>query len=331
MYFYHPDHLGSITMITDGYGNPATGPEPGVSYVSYEPYGSIDRNDSYGPDIFRYKYTGQIEDKESGLYYYEARYYEPVLGRFLQADSQVMPDSATGMNRYMYVDGNPVNYRDPSGNVSGSGLMHMVNRIIGHAIGKDFNSKGMDKKLSTRGISTGGNRFIRNATFLRKGRFYWDVGNSIFSQRRIGRWWAEFSGKSHVQNTANFAFHTSVSIYTSSQQCKEQLGVQVCQNLDILNKMVYQKFERHFEDWENPFKNGITFSLGDIAKPFESNGVSCKSQRSLAGGFFFGAASAGEEGRPNGDGTINRGEKEAELFKTILVVLTTCVASQNSD
>ncbi|MBW0434984.1 VCBS repeat-containing protein [Leptospira yasudae] len=181
MYFYHPDHLGSTTMITDGYGNPATGPEPGVSYVSYEPYGSIDRNDSYGPDIFRYKYTGQAEDKESGLYYYKARYYEPTLGRFLQADSIVNSGSATGMNRYMYVDGNPVNLRDPSGNVSGAGLMHMMNRIIGHAMGKDFNSKGMDKKLSASGISTGGNRIVHNATFLQKERYrfklsqFWDT------------------------------------------------------------------------------------------------------------------------------------------------------------
>ncbi len=154
MFFYHPDHLGSVTMITDGYGNPASGPEPGVSYVSYEPYGSINRNDSYGPDIFRYKYTGQIEDKESGLYFYKARYYEPTLGRFLQADSQVMPFSLNGMNRYMYVDGNPAKLRDPGGHVSLKGLIHMFNRIVGHAMGKDFHNgnspsmKSIGKDLS---------------------------------------------------------------------------------------------------------------------------------------------------------------------------------------
>ncbi|EMN83969.1 RHS repeat-associated core domain protein [Leptospira interrogans serovar Grippotyphosa str. UI 12769] len=166
MYFYHPNHLGSITMITDGAGNPASGPEPGVSFVSYEPYGSIIRNDSYGPDIFRYKFTGQVEDKETGLYYYKARYYEPTLGRFLQADSVVMPTNVNGMNRYMYVDGNPVSYRDPSGHISGPDMMHMLNRIVGHAMGKDFNSKGLDKKLSTRGFSTGVNRFARRAFSL---------------------------------------------------------------------------------------------------------------------------------------------------------------------
>ncbi|EMM97916.1 RHS repeat-associated core domain protein [Leptospira interrogans serovar Zanoni str. LT2156] len=166
MYFYHPNHLGSIQMITDGAGNPASGPEPGVSYVSYEPYGSIIRNDSYGPDIFRYKFTGQIEDKETGLYYYKSRFYEPTLGRFLQADSVIAPDSVNGMNRYMYVDGNPVSYRDPSGHISGPDMMHMLNRIVGHAMGKDFNSKGLDKKLSTRGFSTGVNRFARRAFSL---------------------------------------------------------------------------------------------------------------------------------------------------------------------
>ncbi len=160
MYFYHPNHLGSITMITDGAGNPASGPEPGVSFVSYEPYGSIIRNDSYGPDIFRYKFTGQIEDKETGLYYYKARYYEPTLGRFLQADSVVMPTNVNGMNRYMYVDGNPVSYRDPSGHISGPDMMHMLNRIVGHAMGKDFNSKGLDKKLSTGGVKKGFDKYI---------------------------------------------------------------------------------------------------------------------------------------------------------------------------
>ncbi|WP_162267431.1 RHS repeat domain-containing protein, partial [Leptospira alstonii] len=188
MYFFHPDHLGSVQMITDGAGNPASGPEPGVSYVSYEPYGSINRNDSYGPDIFRYKFTGQIEDKDTGLYYYKSRYYEPILGRFLQADSVVMPTNVNGMNRYMYVDGNPISYRDPSGHVSGPGMMHMLNRIVGHAIGKDFGPKGLDKRLSTSGISKGVNRFVHNATFVSKKRIssLFNPGKYLYpSMRRL--------------------------------------------------------------------------------------------------------------------------------------------------
>ena len=116
MYFLHPDHLGSITMITDGRGNIiAGGNNGGKSHISYKPYGEIHRTDSSGPDITRFKYTGQEEDKESGLLYYKARYYDPMIGRFAQADSMAFPDRIMGMNRYMYVEGNPLKYGDANG------------------------------------------------------------------------------------------------------------------------------------------------------------------------------------------------------------------------
>ncbi|RHX83312.1 hypothetical protein, partial [Leptospira stimsonii] len=47
MIFFHPDHLGSITMVTDGEGNRIAGGEMGgASHISYKPYGEIQRNDS---------------------------------------------------------------------------------------------------------------------------------------------------------------------------------------------------------------------------------------------------------------------------------------------
>jgi RHS repeat-associated protein len=117
MYFYHPDHLGSITMITDGRGNVLAGGERGgKSHITYKPYGEILRTDSYGPDISKFKYTGQEEDRESGLMYYKARYYDAKIGRFLQSDSETVSLSESGMNTYMYVAGNPLSYTDSSGN-----------------------------------------------------------------------------------------------------------------------------------------------------------------------------------------------------------------------
>ncbi|MBK8395573.1 MAG: RHS repeat-associated core domain-containing protein [Leptospiraceae bacterium] len=104
-------------MITDGNGNVVIGKDSeGKSHISYKPYGEILRTDSGGPDISKFKFTGQEEDKESGLMYYKARYYDPVIGRFLQADSMAFPDRIMGMNRYMYTEGNPVKYGDRSGN-----------------------------------------------------------------------------------------------------------------------------------------------------------------------------------------------------------------------
>ncbi|MCB1194459.1 MAG: RHS repeat-associated core domain-containing protein [Leptospiraceae bacterium] len=98
----------------------------GKSIISYTPYGEIDRDHSGGPDIFRYKYTGQEEDKETGLYYYKARYYDPKIGRFLQPDTVLQTSSPFGTNQYMYVEGNPVMYNDPTG--------HCINPVLA----KDF-------------------------------------------------------------------------------------------------------------------------------------------------------------------------------------------------
>ncbi|MCZ8238961.1 MAG: RHS repeat-associated core domain-containing protein, partial [Leptospiraceae bacterium] len=156
MYFYHPDHLGSITMITDGRGNVLAGGERGgKSHITYRPYGEILRTDSFGPDISKYKYTGQEEDRESGLMYYKARYYDAKIGRFLQQDSMAFPNQIQGMNRMMYVEGNPVSFQDPSGN---NKYIHMFNRIVGHAMGKTFgNNSGV--KLSSKNFFKGiGNR-----------------------------------------------------------------------------------------------------------------------------------------------------------------------------
>jgi RHS repeat-associated protein len=120
-------------MITDGYGNPVSGGEyGGKSHISYKPYGEILRTDSGGPDITKFKYTGQVEDKETGLMYYKARYYDPMVARFTQADSMVFNDQVSGMNRYMYVSGNPIKYNDPSGHRQTrgwlGGLIHDFNK-----------------------------------------------------------------------------------------------------------------------------------------------------------------------------------------------------------
>ncbi|WP_425268683.1 RHS repeat domain-containing protein [Leptospira brenneri] len=131
MYFFHPDHLGSIIMITDGNGNVLAGGERGgKSHITYKPYGEILRTDSYGPDITKFKYTGQEEDQESGLYYYKARYYDAGLGRFASNDGMVFPDKGQGMNRMMYVEGNPIAFVDPSGN---NAIVHMFNQFFRHA------------------------------------------------------------------------------------------------------------------------------------------------------------------------------------------------------
>jgi len=62
------------------------------------------------------RFTGQRWEGALGLYDYRARFYEPALGRFLQPDPLVPePGNPQALNRYAYVNNNPLRYNDPTG------------------------------------------------------------------------------------------------------------------------------------------------------------------------------------------------------------------------
>jgi len=102
--YYHPDHLGSTTIITNETGNV-------VEELSYLPFGEmVEGGDS------RYSYTGKEKDTETGLYYYGVRYYDPYFRQFIQPDTHIKEIyNPQDLNRYAYVRNNPYKYNDPSG------------------------------------------------------------------------------------------------------------------------------------------------------------------------------------------------------------------------
>ncbi len=69
-------------------------------------------------------YTGQFYDAVSGLYYYNARYYDPVMVQFLSADN--VQGNAQGMDPYAYVADNPETLTDPTGLCGVSSLWDMI-------------------------------------------------------------------------------------------------------------------------------------------------------------------------------------------------------------
>jgi len=111
--FYMTDHLSSSTLITDTNGDPA-------QRMDYEPYGALLVNDRSSNDLeLRHTYTGQEADAETGLMYYKARYYDPMVGMFVSADSFVdsmQPvNSPRQFNKYAYANNNPMRFSDPTG------------------------------------------------------------------------------------------------------------------------------------------------------------------------------------------------------------------------
>ena len=106
--YFHNDPSGSPVMATDAAGNV-------VWKETYKPYGQRVNNpaaEASNPIGF----AGKPFDAGTGLSYMGARYYDPVLGRFMGVDpAPIAPDRLNGINRYAYANDNPYRYVDPDG------------------------------------------------------------------------------------------------------------------------------------------------------------------------------------------------------------------------
>lgn len=78
-FYYHGDHLGSSSFITDDAGAV-------YQHLEYFPYGETWVESDGGGHTPGYKFTGKELVPETGLYYYDARYYDPVLSKWISAD-----------------------------------------------------------------------------------------------------------------------------------------------------------------------------------------------------------------------------------------------------
>jgi RHS repeat-associated protein len=119
-YYYHSDHLGSTSLITDLDGNV-------VQHVEYVPFGEVfieERNNKWNTP---YLFNAKELDEETGLYYYGARYYDARVSLWLGADP--MQEKYPNISTYAYCAQNPVKFIDPTGK-DGEAVVDSENRTI---------------------------------------------------------------------------------------------------------------------------------------------------------------------------------------------------------
>ena len=105
-FFYHSDHLGSTSYITDDHANI-------TQYDAYLPYGELLVDEHSSSEDLPYKFNGKQFDEETGLYYYGARYLNPMTSLWYGVDP--LAEKYVQTIPYLYGGGNPIRIIDPNG------------------------------------------------------------------------------------------------------------------------------------------------------------------------------------------------------------------------
>ena len=130
-FFFHSDHLGSTSYITDDKGNI-------TQYDAYLPYGELLVDEHSSTEEMPYKFNGKEMDEETGLYYYGARYMNPVVGLWYGVDKLTEKYPTIGV--YTYGAANPIKITDPDGyHVEVTPSLHGKYSVVGGFADNDLN------------------------------------------------------------------------------------------------------------------------------------------------------------------------------------------------
>jgi RHS repeat-associated protein len=241
-YYYHTDANGSVTAITDADGNL-------VERVTYDIYGMPTFWDAAGNKISKSSignnilFHGREYDTELNLYYFRARYYCPIMGRFLQTDPMGYQDS---MNLYQGFNMNPYNFFDPFGMVART--VGYVYRISGTLKSKMVNYVGSAKDINARFSTHDLKGLLESQDFNME---IWEVeadvdvtgtdkkGKVLSPRRNVGR----------------------------ALRPIEQIKLEIMQNEVPENTVRNQRraaTEENFKEWLQKYKSKIKRKVGDI-------------------------------------------------------------------
>ena len=176
-FYYHPDHLGSSSYITNLDGEV-------VQHIEYVPFGEVfmeERNNIWNTP---YLFNAKEFDEETGLYYYGARYYDPRLSLWMSTDQlqEKYPNNST----YCYTHNNPIVYQDPNGKDAILIVYpdYSINLYNTPEINIPFIGKIPKQKININIVGHAGILLIDNKTGITK---YYEYGRYDTTDGTVGR------------------------------------------------------------------------------------------------------------------------------------------------
>ena len=158
IFYYHTNHLGSTAYVTDNNATITQG-------FLYAPFGEIttEYNANFGNNVLpKYSFNAKELDEETGMYYYEARYYKPPV--FTSRDA--MMEKKPWLSPYHYCSNNPVGRIDPSGM---------------------FDKEKQAEKSREKALKQYGRENVSNILKNEDGQYYYNIyGNTSVSYRNDG-------------------------------------------------------------------------------------------------------------------------------------------------
>ena len=125
VYYYVTNLQGDVMRIVNASGAV-------IASYDYDPYGKVISATGTLANVNPLRHRGYVYDQETGFYYLQSRYYDPAIGRFLNADSYASTGQGIiGNNMFAYCNNSPVYQLDPEGEIAISTLILIGSAIIG--------------------------------------------------------------------------------------------------------------------------------------------------------------------------------------------------------
>ena len=144
LYYYVLNAQSDVIALADQNGNLIAkySYDPWGKLLSVTPNGWLDEQNAYYLAVAEanpLRYRGYYYDAETGFYYLQSRYYDPEIGRFINADSYASTDAAglLSTNMFAYCENDPVNRSDPSGEA-----FSLITIAVGATVGALVNAAG---------------------------------------------------------------------------------------------------------------------------------------------------------------------------------------------